>query len=218
VSSQALLVKIVTVTKLLFGQCTFSKSRRTTVLAADRRPARFLHDFCKILQDLSFYKIFFLRWTHLETLHTLRTLSRQSSQVDPHPSIPRLVDSSRSSSCHSQSLHPLLLRIQQSGSSSLLFDRAFIVSSLVCSSPPFLGPRLDGRSGYLFVVIVARSSCSMSHESGQSLINTLTSKMALICFALSQNSLSRSDLGAPELSVTRPDPYEAISKLVTSWK
>jgi len=37
VSSQALLLKIVT--KILFGQCTFSKNHLTTVLAADHRPA-----------------------------------------------------------------------------------------------------------------------------------------------------------------------------------
>jgi len=36
-SSQALLVKIVT--EIFFGQCTFSKSNQTTVLAADHRPA-----------------------------------------------------------------------------------------------------------------------------------------------------------------------------------
>ena len=36
-STQALLVKIVT--KILFGQCTFSKSHQTTVLAAGHRPA-----------------------------------------------------------------------------------------------------------------------------------------------------------------------------------
>ena len=35
---KAVLVKIVT--EILFGQCTFSKSRQTTVLAADHRPAQ----------------------------------------------------------------------------------------------------------------------------------------------------------------------------------
>jgi len=37
VSSQALLVKIVT--EIIFGQCTCSKRNQTTVLAADHRPA-----------------------------------------------------------------------------------------------------------------------------------------------------------------------------------
>jgi len=42
VFSQALLVK--NVTDMLFGQCTFSKSHQTTVLAADHRPAHYKKD------------------------------------------------------------------------------------------------------------------------------------------------------------------------------